>query len=162
MPSAGLRLRTRGRGAARLNVNLTSLIDVTFLLLIYFMVATSITLGEEVYRLDLPDRSGTGAASDPFKLDEDPLRIEVVSTGVGPAQYRLHVSGPHPQPATFDDLFSFLRAAQVSPNTTNGVFATDHPIIIQPSRTTRWDHAVEAFNAAAKAKYTNVTFAAPG
>jgi len=153
----------RGRRRARVTVNLTSLIDVTFLLLIYFMVATSMTGAEEVYRMDLPDREGVGS-QDPFKLDDEPLRISVTSTGIGPDMYRLRIDGPYPQPANFDELYRFLSSKQV--NETNiaagAMFEPNHPIIIQPSRSTRWDHAMEAFNTAARARYTNVTFAKPG
>jgi hypothetical protein len=42
-----------------------------------------------------------------------------------------------------------------------GMFEADHPIIIEPTATTRWEHAMEAFNAAVRARYTNVTFAPP-
>ena len=151
----------RGRRRTRLSVNLTSLIDVTFLLLIYFMVATSMTAAEEAYRMDIPAREGVSQA-DPFTLDAQPLRIVVTSTGLAPDMYRLRLEGPYGQPATFDDLFQFLSSRQVSPDTTAGLFERDHPIIIQPARTTRWEHAMEAFNAAARARYTNVTFAKPG
>ena len=39
-------------------VDITPMIDVVFQLLIYFLVATNFALGEQVFRLDLPDRSG--------------------------------------------------------------------------------------------------------
>jgi biopolymer transport protein ExbD len=151
----------RGRRRTHLTVNLVSLIDVTFLLLIYFMVATSMTNAEEAYRMDIPAREGVSAA-DPFTLDAQPLRIVVTSTGLAPDMYRLRVEGPYGQPATFDDLNQFLAARQVSSDTAGGLFERDHPIVIQPTRTTRWEHAMEAFNAAARARYTNVTFAKPG
>lgn len=153
----------RGRRRARVNVNLTSLIDVTFLLLIYFMVATSMTGREQVYRMDLPNRSGAAGAGggDPFKLDDEPLRI-LISTAAGEtAAYSIRIDGPYPQPKTFDELEQFLRNAQVNETTTAGLFEPHHPIIIQPAPATRWEHAIEAFNAAAKARYTHVTFGRP-
>jgi hypothetical protein len=39
------------------------------------------------------------------------------------------------------------------------MYEPDHPIIIEPSSRTRWEHVVDALNAAARARYTNVTFA---
>lgn len=156
--------RRRARGA-RLAVNLTSLIDVTFLLLIFFMIATSMSAGEEAYRVDLPDREGVGGP-DPFTLDDDPLRIMVNSTGLGPNMYQLRIDGPYPQPETFQTLYEFLRQKQVNPETASlgsgAMFEPEYPIVIQPTRTTRWEHAMEALNAAARARYTNVTFATPG
>jgi biopolymer transport protein ExbD len=154
-------MRRRKRKAMHLKINVTSLIDVTFLLLVYFMIATSFTASEEVYRTDIPAREGAGAG-DPFELEDDPLRISVTSLGLGPDKYRLRLEGPYAQPATFEDLYTFLNARQVRADTTGGLFQSDHPIIVQPARTTRWEHAMEAFNAAARARYTNVTFAKPG
>ena len=148
-------------GQGRVGLNLTAMIDVVFLLLIYFMVATEFKLGEEVYRLDLPARAGVAQQRDPFQLDEQPLRIAVASTGPGRSAYRLSLDGPYPQPASFQALYEFLRKRQIGENATGALFAPDHRIIIEPSRTTRWDHAIAAFNAPARARYTNVTFAAP-
>ena len=101
-----MRGRRRRRPGARLGLNLTSMIDVVFLLLVYFMAATEFKLGEEIYRLDLPDR---GRVADPFDLPLDPLRIAV--TTVGRTDYVLRLSGPQtagPGPATFKELFEFL------------------------------------------------------
>ena len=154
-------MRRRRRHAMQLKVNVTSLIDVTFLLLVYFMVATSFTASEEVYRTDIPNREGAGSG-DPFELQDDPLRIIVTSTGLAPDMYRLQIDGPYSQPTSFDDLYTFLSSRQVRAETTGGMFPAEHPIIVQPTRSTRWEHAMEAFSAAARARYTNVTFAKPG
>lgn len=139
--------------------NLTAMIDVVFLLLIYFMVATDFKVGEEIYRMDLPERNQSNQERDPFDLDDEPLRISVASSGFGVLRYRLSIEGPYPQPDDFEQLFQFLRDRQINEFTSGGMFDIDHPIIILPTRTTRWEHAIEAFNAAARARYTNVIFA---
>ncbi len=151
----------RGRGRARIALNLTAMIDVVVLLLIYFMVATEFKLGEEIYRLDLPPRQQARQQRDPFELDEEPLRIEVVTSGPGAGAYRLKIEGPYSQPATFEALFEFLRQRRIDEHAVGGLFEPDHPIVIVPSRTTRWEHVIETFNAPARARYTNVTFAKP-
>jgi hypothetical protein len=161
-----VRVRQRhGRPAPRAALSMTPMIDVVFLLLIYFLVATDFRLGEQIYRMDLPARPPVNGQSqqDPFKLDEEPLRITVASTGLGPDMYRLRIDGPYPQPGTFEALYEFLRDKQVNPTNlgVGAMFQPNHPVIIQPTRSTRWDHAMEAFNAAARARYTNVTFAKP-
>ncbi|MCZ6446340.1 MAG: biopolymer transporter ExbD, partial [Planctomycetota bacterium] len=56
--------RRHRRSRARIGLNVTAMIDIVFLLLIYFLAATEFKLGEEVYRLDLPQR---GLAADPFE-----------------------------------------------------------------------------------------------
>jgi biopolymer transport protein ExbD len=149
-------------GGARINLNLTAMIDVTFLLLIYFLVATEFKLGEEVYRLDLPERMPSQLDRDPFELDVEPLRIEVMTTGIGPRAVTLRLDGPYPQPRSFDELARFLNQRRISEATPGGMFQPDHPVIVRPASATRWEHVIEAFNTVVKSGYTNVTFARPG
>lgn len=155
------RRRRRRRTKGGLSLNLTAMIDVTFLLLVYFMVATEFKLGEEVYKLDLPQRA-VAAAADPFELDDEPLHIRVSSIGPGGLTYRIEIEGPYEQPRTFEELFEFLRQRQITPESLGGLFKPDHPIIVRPAPSARWAFAVEAFNAAARAEYTNISFAEPG
>ena len=145
---------------SRLGLNLTAMIDVTFLLLIYFMVATKFKVTEEVYRMDLPSGLQAQQERDPFELDEQPLRIEVATVDLMNT-YRLRLDGPYQQPGTFEELYQFLFSRQIRDDAFGGMllFEPDHPIVIAPTRTTRWEHAVEAFNAAVRARYTNVQFA---
>ena len=149
------------RRRARIALNLTAMIDVVFLLLVYFMVATEFKAGEEIFRLDLPERQAATRDLDPFDLDDEPLRVRVATTGIGSAAYRIRVEGPYDPVGTFDDLFAFLRERRVGAGGGLGLFEDDHPIVVVPTRATRWDHAMEAFNAAARASYTNITFGKP-
>ena len=153
--------KRRGRENARISLNLVAMIDVVFLLLIYFLTVTDFKLGEEIYRMDLPQRQPSAQLADPFELDEDPLRIFIDPAGRDFDQYVISLSGPYESPATFEDLYDFLQQQQISEVTTGGFFAVNHPIIVQPERNVRWEHAIEAFNAVAKARYTNVTFSKP-
>lgn len=153
--------RTRLRSEARLILNLTAMIDVVFLLLIYFMVGTDFKLGEEIYRMDLPARAGAATERDPFELDEEPLRVAVATTGSFEGSYDLRLAGPYPQPHTFEAFHQFLAGRLIEDTSTGGLFAPDHPIVIEPAQGTRWEHAIGVFNAAARARYTNVTFAGP-
>lgn len=137
-------------------LNLAAMIDVVFLLLVYFMAATEFKLGEEIYRLDLPQR---GAAADPFALPRDPLHISVSSTGR--TGYALRLAPAGEQPATFEALRDYLARTRRAPGAAGGLYEPDHPIVIEPTGDTTWEHAMDAFNAAARARYTNVTFAAP-
>ncbi len=125
------------------------------------MAATEFKLGEEIYRLDLPQR---GAAADPFELPRDPLRILITSTTTGDSALidLPGIPGEDASPKSFDMLYRFLQENQRTPTTVGGLFEADHPIIVEPTGSSRWEHAMEAFNAAARARYTNVTFAPPG
>lgn len=151
----------RGRGKARITINLTTMIDVVFLLLVYFMVATEFKLGEEVYRLDLPKHLQSTQRSDPYELPEEPLIVEVTSSGPASTRYDINIEGPYRSPETFDELYDFLRDRQINDLGTarQPMFFPDHPIIIRPARTATWDHTIAAFNAAARARYTNIRFA---
>ena len=147
--------RRRSRDASSIGLNLTSMIDVVFLLLVYFMVATDFKKAEEVYILDLPDRV-EGMSSDPFDLDDEPLRILVRSAGAGGTSFRLSLDGPWDPVLDFDSLYDFLRARQVD-GMGGGLFAVDHPIVIVPDAALHWEFAIDAFNAAVRAGYRNVT-----
>ncbi len=152
-----MRTGSSRRRPARLGLNLTSMIDVVFLLLVYFMAATEFKLGEEIYRLDLPERS-----NDPFELPRDPLRVTV--TSIGDENYVLKLQGAQTtrsQPGTFQELFEILAGSRRSDRAAGGLFEADHPIIVEPTGGTSWEHAISAFNAIARARYTNITFAAP-
>ena len=112
--------------------------------------------------MDLPRRDGAAVQRDPFELDLEPLRIHVTSTGNLPGQYVIRIDGPFAQPTTMEQLHEFLLQHQINEANAGGLvlFEPNQPIIVQPTRNTRWDHAMEAFNAAARARYTNITFAA--
>jgi len=101
------------------------------------------------------------AAPDPFDLDDEPLRLRVYSTGLGPHAYRLQIEGPYPQPRTFEELHEFMRTRLIGGGMPSGLFERDHPVIIQPARSTRWQHVLDTFDAAARARYTNITLGAP-
>lgn len=150
----------RGAAKSRIGLNITAMIDVVFLLLVYFMVATNFKLGEEIFRMDLPER-GQAHQPDPFQLDEEPLRIAVVS--MSEFTYHLQVQGAFVYNASsFDDLYDFLRERRIAPGRAGGLFAADHPLIVEPSQNARWEHAIGAFNAAVRAEYTNVSFRSAG
>lgn len=142
----------------KMGVNLTPMIDVVFQLLIYFLLATNFALGEQVFRLDLPDRSGASEKADPFELIDEPLRIRVTSVGEAGDQLQIAIEGPYPQPQSLRALELFL---QESLSNKTGFFLDDHPVDIVPAPTTRWEHVVDVFNAAVRAGYTKVQFAAP-
>ena len=71
----------------------------------------------------------------------------------------MSVEGPFPQPRTFDELHELLRSRLISPEVAGGLFEPDHPIVIEPAATARWEHAIEAYNAGVRAGYVNISFA---
>jgi biopolymer transport protein ExbD len=152
-------MRRRIPHQARAGLNITPMIDVVFQLLIYFLVATNFALGEQVFRLDLPERGGASANLDPFELDEEPLRIRVRSSGDEGQFISLSLEGPYPQPEDLEDLERYLTKSLE--NSGAALFMTDHPVVIIPGPDTRWEHVVAAFNAAVRAGFRSVVFSAP-
>ena len=57
-----------------LHMNLTSLVDIIFLLVIFFMMTTSFNASESM-ELSLPDKSGSAI------VDKTAMRIEIKATG---------------------------------------------------------------------------------
>lgn len=149
-------VRRRDRSAPSIGLNLTSMIDVVFLLLVYFLVATDFKQSEEIYRLDLPERR-EGVALDPFELDDEPLRILVRAFGVAGDDYRLRIEGARGEVGDFESLYEFLAGRRID-GMGGGLFAEDHPVLVVPSPDTSWAFAVGAFNAAVRAGYINITF----
>jgi biopolymer transport protein ExbD len=145
--------RRRGGGVA---LQIAPMIDVVFLLLMYFMVATDFSPAEEVFRLDLPNQSV--GADDPLQLLDEPLRIRVVAAGAQGKQARMSIDGPWDAPGSAEALRVFLYDA-VLPR--GSLFLSDHPIVIIPSEQVGWGHVVAAFNAAVAAGCTNVTLETP-
>jgi biopolymer transport protein ExbD len=152
--------RRKHRSKAHLGLNLTSMIDVVFLLLVYFMVATDFTEGEEIYKLDLPVRQGA-VAPDPFELDEMPLIVTVRSIGTKPQDLVIQLKGPYPEIVNPHELAEMLSKRKISVANPYGLFKADHPILIDPLPQSRWGHVIEVFNAPALAGYTNISFQSP-
>jgi biopolymer transport protein ExbD len=142
-------------GVAKMQLNLTPMIDVIFLLLIYFVVTASFAANEAVLVTNLP----YGGSSSKTDIPDMPLKIHlksVSSTGV-----QIAVAGQ--RVASFSQLAEVLISKQDNPNLgRSGTFAQDDPVKIQPKGDVRWQHVVNAFNAAVKARYTNVALTAPG
>lgn len=145
-------------GRATMQLNLTSMIDVIFQLLIYFVITASFTVDEGVLTTKLPGLEGETNSSAP-KPPERPLNI-VISTE-GHHGFRIRIEGLNRAPADFAQLGQMLVELQYDPTRgrTAGAYKPDNPVIIKPDATARWQHVVNAFNAAIEARYSNVSFA---
>ena len=150
--------RARRRGRRGLSLNLTPMIDVTFLLLVFFVCTTRALEKQALLRADLSEHGGTGATVDALTLEETPLRIEV-RREAGATAYR--VLAPTPQPSDSEQLTSILASRRYGPDNPGGLFAADQPIELAPTRETPWDDTVSAFNAISRAGYTRISFARP-
>ncbi len=145
------------REAGSIGLNLTSMIDVVFLLLIYFMVATEFKTTEESFPMDLPSRNHVQQ----LMLDNEPLVVHVESVGIEIEDLRIRLDGPWEDVSTVTGLTSFLKSNKIGSFRGSDLFSVVHPILIKPTSQTRWDHAIAVYNAAAKAEFTNITLGEP-
>lgn len=136
---------------ATMQLNLTSMIDVVFQLLIYFIITANFALDEGLLTAQLPQR-GQGAAVS----SEDAKRVDIFVRSFGaadPQGYTLEIRGIA-RPSNFDELTLRLQEMLA------GTVTKETPVIIHAANDVRWQHVVNAFNSAAQqAGFLSVGFA---
>ncbi|MDX1682273.1 MAG: biopolymer transporter ExbD [Phycisphaeraceae bacterium] len=139
---------------SNMQLNLTSMIDVIFQLLIYFVITASFAIGEGVIAARMPEQgSGVAEQTEPPKKP-----VKILITAAGATSYRLTLEGASgQQPANFSQLMDILKSVHVR---NGGFYEEDHPLVIQPEGQVRWQHVVNAFNATVAARFKDVSFAA--
>ncbi len=150
------RRRRASRGPAHVgSLNLTSMIDVIFQLLIYFVVTASFMVNEGVLAAKLPQ--GSAAASTDDELPPEVITLKLTS-GDDPAEIAIE-RGAFVY-ASFAELEADLDRQRYDPDIgqIDGLYPADSPVVIQADGKARWQHLVAAFNAAVGAQYTNVRF----
>lgn len=149
--------KRHGRPAASMQPNLSAMIDVIFLLLIYFVSTVNFTPDEGVLTAKLPQ--GTGKPTTDLTPPKRPLNILLMPAGE--TDCRIRIEGYPQSPTGFKELAAFLVQLQYDPEQglRSGAFKPDNPVIIRPDAGVRWQHVANAFNAAVRARYTNINFA---
>jgi biopolymer transport protein ExbD len=154
----GRRRSTRRHGIRRASIalNFTAMIDVVFLLLLYFMLTADFARQEDAFALDLPGPGQSERVDDPFALPEQPVLVRVRSLGDGEREYTLATDSPLlGEAGTYDRLTLELERAL------GGLLAPDHEMVIAPEEGTRWEHTLGAYNAVTRAGFERVRFARP-
>ncbi len=161
--------RRANPGRARLLLSITPMIDVVFLLLIYFLLTTGFASTERLLRAEGTreqagreiDAKNDRAHEEALALEADPLVIELARVN---GATRITLSGGLTQPsdAAAQDgttqLERILRDALLTRDRPQGLFEADHPIRIAPARDVPWEDVVGAFNAVVRAGYRAVAF----
>lgn len=141
-----------------LSLNFTPMIDVVFLLLIYFILSSDFRPREESFQLDAPQNlEGASIRTlDPFELPKRPVRILVRSHGDEPSEFSLSSDEPAIGPILgADDLFRRLRDAR------GHTIAGDQVFSVRAAPDARWEHTLATFNALRRAGFRNVRFSNP-
>lgn len=144
----GLRYRA-GRSTIELALNIIPLVDVTFLLMIFFVIAGSFDLFEGVLRSRLPK---VGAATTPLPFSPIGVRIERIPGE--PSAIRVEPFGY--QAANFADLATYLTGLREQ----SGLDA-ETPVVFFVDDNVPWDDAVNGWNASLRAGFSNLAFTKP-
>ncbi len=149
--------RNRGfKGGRSITLAMAPMIDIVFLLLMYFLIVGEFLPPEGLFEIDLPKPLDRPAPVSALTLPQPPVRLEVASTGDGPKDYSISMTGPLPRDVTsYDQLFRALDASR------GRLLASDQAFIIAPAADTRWEHTLGVFNSVLRAGFERVRFAPP-
>ena len=139
----------RGRAKAKIAVPMTAMIDVTFLLLIYFILTTVCRQAEGQIPGTLPKAGSSGVSTIEKLLT--PVKITLHPTGDANEGVAFEVSGVHERisdPQILRDVLAKRRADGGS----------ETPVIINARRDVRWRFVVEVFNQVVANEFRNIAF----
>ena len=143
--SAKRKKKGESAGGKKFELKLTSMIDVVFLLLIFFVITASFTVDEGTLLATMP---GTTKGIDP----PPPLvRIDLTSADDG-ITYSLQVNGQRIDNAS-------ALADYMNNRVQAGQMAKDDLVQITPQGEVRWQHVVNVYNACVNAELEQVAFA---
>lgn len=145
--------RRRRRRGLSMAVNIAPMIDVSFLLLIFFLVTTTFERAEGILASDLPRNQGAQFA---VTLPISPIVVRLDRSGPGDDDYTLRVDRFPRAPSEIEELPEFLRGVHKLPG-----FDRDTPVVIVATNDVRWDHVVRCWNAIILADCRKIAFAEP-
>lgn len=159
------RRRRRSVVGTVLRGSMTPMIDVTFLLLVFFLSTTRWAREERVIAMDLARREAVADAAqdaapaptpvppeDPFVLRDESLRLAVRADG------SVDAGTPMNRRLSLPDLRAALAAECRGVAHPTGMFEPSFPIVIAPTDDAPWEVAVSALDAATAAGFRNVGF----
>ncbi len=150
----GIRWR-RHRGSARrapIAVNIAPMIDVSFLLLIFFLVTTTFERAEGILASRMPETGVVPAVPLPIS----PIVVRIAQSGPAFDDYAITIDSFEDLPADFAALADSLRRIQQKPG-----FDRQTPVVIVAANDLRWDHVVSCWNAALRAGCERIAFSEP-
>ena len=132
------------------------MIDLSFLLLIFFMTTTRFSKPEGLLTSEMPKYAGGSGRGPAVPLPESPIILRLTPMGPGPDDYAIRIDGFAQAPARIDGVTEFLRGVQQRPG-----FDRKTPVLIIAHDEIRWDYVVKCWNAVLVAGCENVAFATP-
>ena len=145
--------RSKQRAPASMQPPLTPMIDVVFQLLLFFLLGCRFIQEEGQLQANLPPIAETEKITIPV----DPIRISLRAAGENGDGVMIEISGVDNILTEVPKLYDYLvlfKQRQPSPD-------DDVPVSIKPVGPVRWEHVVDAFNQAIRAKYKTIGFTLP-
>jgi biopolymer transport protein ExbD len=139
----------RGRDKAKIAVPMTPMIDVTFQLLIYFILTTTFRQAEGQIPGTLPKAGVSGAAT--MEKLQTPIKITLHPTGEANEGVAYEISGVHQRIVDPQILFAVLKERRDADGNKS-------PVIINARRDVRWRFVVEVFNQVVANEFKNIAF----
>ena len=135
----------RRRPPSHLQPPLTPMIDVTFQLLLFFLLTMRFALPEGQLPADLPRLEAPAAGAAPL----EPVRVRVDRTEAG---LRIDISRYHLAPGSFGELHAALADLRER-------FGSGEPlVVIEPGPGATWADALNAYNEARRAMFVTIAF----
>ncbi len=135
-----------------LGVNITPLIDMSFTMLIFFVVTTRFEQPEGILASRLPRDAGVPTVALPIS----PIVVRLYRAGESGDDYTVSVDRFDNAPQDFASLPAFLSGIKEQPG-----FDAETPVVIVADDAIRWDHVVNCWNAAVRAGFERIAFAEP-
>ena len=141
-----------------LNAQLTPMIDVVFLLLSFFLVATKIQLPERKLDAFLPLEGGP-----PKKITvQDQQQLKILVEGRGDRLFAYYVGTLDPEVISRDPIPHYGTVFELT-RALRRLYALDEkfPVVIAGSRKIHFKYVTQALNAARKVGFKDVSFGLP-
>lgn len=135
------------------NLNVTSMVDILFNLLVYFIVTVNFTADETSLKAKLPGPPGGTSKDDDTPADKHPIVVDSTKDGYG-----CTVLFKSKRINDFNELSAVLKANNHEKNRAGTLDPNSDMIVIQPTGKVRWQHVVNAFNQATGAGYRKISF----
>ena len=142
--------KKRGKPKPKMQPPLTPMIDVTFQLLLFFLLTMTFRLEEGMIPGALPQK---GAGESSIDILEEPITILLTPYGENGQDVKFEIDGASKAMYTGRELYDFFRA-----RIDLGV-SLESPVVIAPNRAVRWRWVVEVFNQAHSVEFKEIGFA---
>jgi biopolymer transport protein ExbD len=151
------RRRRKRSGSTEISLNMTAMIDVLFMLMLFFLIGTRFAPREGALESKMPDVSkggGPPVAGVPINIaiDEElnaaePMGTPVILVGQAPAQTRV----------AMDSLYGFLKDLKRNRN-----YDETTKVYIKPAAYVSWNHVARVYNTVLRLGFQDVNWSAAG